>query len=179
MRTWRRPAKLISDTERRSMAAERDTMDRYLAAYLSDRVGAEFAGPDFGRAAVWVVREAGRDRGRWAGARSASVGREYFHYDADSQTLMGADTGLTIGIGQRVTVRLAEAVPVTGGLMLELLEIDGGAMPSGRGARRGPPPRRGAGKAAAKRRVVRQAEMKRLAAVPDAAGGACGGADDG
>ena len=31
-------------TERRSMMAERDTTDRYLAAYLADRVGAEFAG---------------------------------------------------------------------------------------------------------------------------------------
>ena len=31
-------------TERRSMAAERDTNDRYLAAYLSDRVGREFEG---------------------------------------------------------------------------------------------------------------------------------------
>lgn len=37
-------AQHISDTERRSMAAERDTTDRYLAAYLSDRVGSEFAG---------------------------------------------------------------------------------------------------------------------------------------
>ena len=32
------------ETERRSMAAERDTTDRYLAAYLSDRLGAEFTG---------------------------------------------------------------------------------------------------------------------------------------
>ena len=46
-RTWRKRRKLISDAERRSMAAERDTTDRYLAAYLADRVGAEFAGPHF------------------------------------------------------------------------------------------------------------------------------------
>ncbi len=32
-------AKLISEAERRSMAAERDTTDRYLAAYLADRTG--------------------------------------------------------------------------------------------------------------------------------------------
>src|SRR5690606_16957929 len=36
--------KLISDAERRSMAAERDTVDRYLASYLSERIGAEFTG---------------------------------------------------------------------------------------------------------------------------------------
>jgi ribonuclease R len=34
----------ISDTERRSMVAERDTTDRYLASYLSERVGNEMTG---------------------------------------------------------------------------------------------------------------------------------------
>ncbi|MEJ2321406.1 MAG: hypothetical protein P8Z31_03405, partial [Gammaproteobacteria bacterium] len=34
----------ISETERRSMMAERDTTDRYLAAFLSERVGNEFTG---------------------------------------------------------------------------------------------------------------------------------------
>ena len=60
-----------------------------------------------------------------------TMGREFFHFDAASQTLMGSETGLTIGIGQRVTVRLVEAVPVTGGLMLELLEVAGAALPRG------------------------------------------------
>jgi ribonuclease R len=56
---------------------------------------------------------------------------------------MGADTGLTIGLGQRVTVRLAEAVPVTGGLMLELLAVEGADMPSPvRRARKGTRPRK-------------------------------------
>ena len=35
-------AQAISDTERRAMAAERETTDRLIAAYLADRVGAEF-----------------------------------------------------------------------------------------------------------------------------------------
>ena len=34
-------------------------------------------------------------------------------------------------------VRLAEAVPVTGGLMFELLEVNGKAMPKGGGGRTG------------------------------------------
>ena len=37
-------AKHISDTERRSMVAERATTDRYLASYLSEKVGNEFEG---------------------------------------------------------------------------------------------------------------------------------------
>ncbi|MDP4032895.1 MAG: ribonuclease R [Pseudorhodobacter sp.] len=129
-------AKLISDTERRSMLAERDTNDRYLAAYLSDRVGAEFTGRISGvqRFGLFVrLDETGAD-GLIA---IRSLGREFFHYDQNSQTLMGADSGLTIGIGQRVTVRLVEAVPMTGGLMLELLTIEDRALPAGAAARRG------------------------------------------
>ncbi len=152
-------AKQISDTERRSMIAERDTTDRYLAAYLSDRVGATFKGRVSGvqRFGLFVKLD---DSGADGLIPIRSVGREFFHFDPDTQTLMGADTGLTIGIGQRVTVRLTEAVPVTGGLILELLEIEDRALPRGNAPRgRGGP--RKPGKAAAKakaikRKVVRQ-----------------------
>ena len=129
-------AQHISETERRSMAAERDTTDRYLAAYLADRVGNEFPGRISGvtRFGVFVkLDETGAD----GLIPIRTLGREFFHFDPKSQTLMGADTGTEIGVGQRVTVRLAEAVPVTGGLMLELLEIEGRAMAAGASARRG------------------------------------------
>lgn len=138
-------AKLISDTERRSMVAERDTSDRYLAAYLSDRVGAEFGGRISGiaRFGVFVkLDETGAD----GLLPMRALGQEYFHYDAESQTLMGADTGIIIGVGDRVLVKLAEAVPVTGGLTLELLEHEGQARPqSRRKGRRKPPARRKVG----------------------------------
>ena len=153
-------AKHISDTERRSMAAERDTTDRYLAAYLADRVGAEFTGRISGvqRFGLFVrLDETGAD----GLIPIRDVGREFFHFDPDSQTLMGADTGLTIGIGQRVTVRLAEAIPVTGGLVLELLEIEGRPLPAGRAGKKGRFNPRKPGKAAArdeklKRKVIRK-----------------------
>ena len=86
-----------------------------------------------------------------------SVGREFFHYDGDRQLLVGADSGVEIGVGQRVLVRLAEATPVTGGLVLELLSIEDRALPSGRAARPGRYQPRKPGKAAAKaRKVVRK-----------------------
>ncbi len=69
--------------------------------------------------------------------QSARSGREYFHYDPDQQILLGSETGLEIGIGQRVTVRLSEAVPLTGGLTLELLEVEGRPLPQGSGRGRG------------------------------------------
>ncbi len=122
----------ISDTERRSMMAERDTTDRYLAAYLSERVGDEFTGRISGIArfgAFVKLDETGAD----GLVPVRSLGREFFHFDREAGTLMGSDTGLTIAIGQRVTVRLTEAVPVTGGLELELLSIDDQALPRSRG----------------------------------------------
>ncbi|WP_309667879.1 RNB domain-containing ribonuclease, partial [Tabrizicola sp.] len=148
-------AKLISDAERRSMAAERDTTDRYLAAFLADRVGAEFTGRISGvqRFGLFVkLDETGAD----GLIPIRAVGREFFHYDEGSQTLTGSDTGVTIGIGQRVLVRLASAVPVTGGLTLDLLEIEGQALKAG--ARKGGrfAPRKPAQAAAKKRRVVRK-----------------------
>lgn len=139
----------ISDTERRSMVAERDTTDRYLAAYLSERVGNEFSGRISGIArfgAFVKLDETGAD----GLLPMRSLGREYFHFDADANTLMGADTGLTIGIGQRVTVRLTEAVPVTGGIALELLTLEGNALPQGGRGGRGP-----AGRTNPKRKSVK------------------------
>ena len=123
-------AKHISETERRSMTAERDTTDRYLAAYLNERVGNEMTGhisgiQKFG--AFVKLDETGAD----GLVPVRSLGAEFFHYDPDEQTLMGSDTGMKISIGQKVVVRIAEAVPVTGGLELELLSVDGASLPRG------------------------------------------------
>lgn len=135
-------AKHISETERRSMTAERDTTDRYLAAWLSERVGSEFAGRVSGitRFGLFVkLDETGAD----GLVPIRTLGAEYFHYDAEAQTLMGDQTGLTIRLGAPVLVRLAEAVPITGGIVLELLELEGDTLPRGpahpRGRGRGKP----------------------------------------
>jgi ribonuclease R len=46
---------------------------------------------------------------------------------------MGSDTGVMIGLGQRVTVKLVEAAPVTGGIGLELLTLQDAELPGGSG----------------------------------------------
>ncbi|MFQ1699381.1 ribonuclease R [Loktanella agnita] len=138
--------KQISDTERRSMTAERDTTDRYLAAFLSERVGAELTGRISGIAKFGVfvrLDETGAD----GMIPIRTLGNEYFDYDADSQTLMGADSGMIITLGQRVTVKLAEAAPVTGGLIVELVTLEDRAIPRGPARGRGKPPRRKVGSA--------------------------------
>ncbi|NNL73502.1 MAG: ribonuclease R [Silicimonas sp.] len=152
-------AQHISETERRSMTAERDTTDRYLAAYLSERVGTELTGRISGvqRFGAFVkLDETGAD----GLIPVRSIGSEFFHFDGDTQTLMGSETGLTIALGQKVTVRLSEAVPVTGGLILDLLEVDGDGVPSAPPRKRGKPVRRKPSKARkksakSKRKVTR------------------------
>ncbi|MDK3017721.1 ribonuclease R [Pseudodonghicola flavimaris] len=136
-------AEHISETERRSMMAERDTTDRYLAAYLSERVGNEFAGRVSGIArfgAFVKLDETGAD----GLIPVRTLGREFFHFDAEAGTLMGSDTGLTIALGQQVTVRLTEATAVTGGLQLELLSLGDKPLPRGPSpaSRRGAPKRK-------------------------------------
>ncbi len=140
--TLEETAEHISQTERRSMLAERDTTDRYLAAYLSERIGNEFEGKVSGiaRFGLFVkLNETGAD-----GIIPIShLGREYFHHDADAQTLTGEKSRLVISLGMKAKVRLAEAVPVTGGLLFELLELDGKAMkPAQGGKSRGTPNRK-------------------------------------
>jgi ribonuclease R len=112
---------LISNLERRAMVAERETMDRYVAAYLADRVGAlvkcRITGVQpFGFFAA--VEELGGD----GLVPAAMLGDEYYRYDEASQSLVGEETGQAYTLGQRLTLRLAEADPVSGALRFELPE---------------------------------------------------------
>ncbi|WP_299935775.1 ribonuclease R [uncultured Pelagimonas sp.] len=161
----------ISDTERRSMMAERDTTDRYLAAFLSDRMGAEFTGRISGIAKFGVfvkLDETGAD----GLVPISTLGNEYFDFDREAGTLMGTKTGRIIGLGMRAKVKLIEAAPVTGGIAFEMLELEGDEMERGSGGRMrrgygrgrsksGPSPRRKATKskiktAKTKRKVSRK-----------------------
>jgi ribonuclease R len=132
--------------ERRAMEAERETIDRYVAAYLSDRVGqlvdCKITGVQpFGFFAA--VEGLGGDGLIFA----KDLGREYFRYDEASRALVGDETGETYRVGQRLTLRLAEANPVSGSLRFELPEgsYGGGSSPPRRdrtpsAGKRGRPP---------------------------------------
>ena len=156
-------AQHISDTERRSMMAERDTTDRYLAAFLSDRVGAEFTGRISGIAKFGVfvkLDETGAD----GLIPMRNLGNEYFHFDRDAATLMGANTGTLITLGQKATVKLIDAAPVTGGIGLELLTLEDAELPSGSGKGRmgrGRPTGKGGPKRKAAKAKRKDAKTKR------------------
>ncbi|MGH6831985.1 MAG: S1 RNA-binding domain-containing protein, partial [Methyloceanibacter sp.] len=128
-------ARSISDTERRAMAAERETADRLIAAYLADRIGAKFQARVSGlvRTGLFVrLIETGAD----GFVPASSIGHEYFFHDEIRQALVGEDTGLAYRLGDPVEVRLVEAIPSAGALRFEMLSEGRsiGAKPrSGRG----------------------------------------------
>jgi ribonuclease R len=113
-------AEAISGTERRAMAAERETADRLIAAYLADRIGARFAARVSGlvRTGLFVrLNETGAD----GFVPASSIGHEYFYHDEVRQALIGEESGLAFQLGDPVEVRLVEAIPTAGALRFELL----------------------------------------------------------
>ena len=113
-------AEVITHAERRAMAAERDATDRYIAAFLADRVGAEFTGRITGvtRFGLFVkLDETGAD----GLIPVSSLGEEFFVHDERMHALVGERTGKRWPLGMLVDVRLREATPVTGGLLFEML----------------------------------------------------------
>ncbi len=110
----------ISAAERRAMAAERDTADRLVAHFLADRVGATFHGHVTGvtRAGLFVRLD---DTGADGLIPMRSLGTDFFRHDEAHRALVGERTGETHRLGDRVEVKLVEAIPVAGALRFELL----------------------------------------------------------
>jgi ribonuclease R len=126
---------LISQLERRAMEAERETLDRYVAAYLSERVG------DLVDCRITGVQPFGffatvEGLGGDGLVPVSTLGADYFRYEEASQSLVGDDSGDRFSPGQRLKLRLVEANPVSGGLRFELPDAGHAAAPPRRGPRR-------------------------------------------
>ena len=129
----------ISQTERRAMEAERDTIDRYIAAWLSGRVGEVFdtritGVQGFGFFATIV------GLGGDGLVPISTLGGEYFRHDEAAQALIGESSGTTYAAGDRLKLKLAEANALTGALKFLPVDADGNAIET-RGGR--PDDRRG------------------------------------
>ena len=111
----------ISMLERRAMEAERETIDRYVAAFLADKVGQIL------RCRITGVQPFGffatvEDLGGDGLVPAAILGNEYFRYDEAARALVGEESGETYRVGQHVELKLAEANPASGALRFELPE---------------------------------------------------------
>jgi ribonuclease R len=113
-------SELISASERRAMAAERDTVDRLIAAHLAERVGESF------EARISGVTKSGLfvrlpDLGADGFVPVATLGREYYVFDEAMRALIGDRTGGGYQLSDTVEVRLAEVAPMAGALRFEML----------------------------------------------------------
>src|SRR5262249_13127848 len=83
-------------------------------------IGATFEGHISGatRAGLFVKLD---DTGADGFVPARTIGADYFRYHEDRHALIGARSGETHRLGDRVTVRLIEAAPVAGALRFELL----------------------------------------------------------
>jgi ribonuclease R len=109
----------ISMLERRAMEAERETIDRYVAAFLADKVGQIL------RCRITGVQPFGffatvEDLGGDGLVPAAILGNEYFRYDEAARALVGDETGETFRVGQHLELKLVEANPASGALRFEL-----------------------------------------------------------
>ena len=124
-------AEHITGTERRAQLAERDAVDRYLAAYMAEMVGERFAARISGvtRFGLFVTVS---DSGASGLVPVSSLPDDYWQHDEGEQTLTGRRSHLVFKLAQDVEVRLVEATPVTGGLVFHIMQ----GIPSGARSRR-------------------------------------------
>jgi ribonuclease R len=115
----------ISSTERSSAAAERDAVDRFTAAFLQDRVGARFHGRVNGvtRFGLFVTLD---DTGADGLIPISTLPDDFYHHVESRHSLEGQRWGRVYRLGDRLRVRLVEAEPMTGGLILAIDEQEGG-----------------------------------------------------
>lgn len=110
----------ISASERRAMAAERETTERLIASFLSTQIGATFEGRISGvtRAGLFVKL---LDTGADGFVPAATIGTDYYRYVENLHALVGNRTGETFRLGDHIEVKLVEAAPLAGALRFEIL----------------------------------------------------------
>ncbi len=112
-------AEAISQSERKAMSAERETVDRLIAMHLAERTGEEF------KARISGVTRFGLfvkllDTGADGFVPIATLGRDYYKHVENHHALVGERTGESYRLGDRVDVRLVEANPAAGALRFEM-----------------------------------------------------------
>jgi ribonuclease R len=113
----------ISITERRSMVAERETIDRYLARYLKDKVGGEFNCIISGitRFGIFIqLNEIGAD----GLIPLSNFSSEYFKYNENENSLTGSISNRKIQVGMSAIAILIASDEKSGGLRFKLLELN-------------------------------------------------------
>lgn len=118
----------ISDTERKSMEAERSAIDRFTAAWLSERIDNEFDGRITGvtRFGLFVsLNETGAD----GIIPIRTLPDDFYDHDEKQHALIGRRSRRLYRLGAEIRVRLMEADPVTGGMVFGVTNTNGADIP--------------------------------------------------
>ncbi|EJF88751.1 ribonuclease R [Bartonella tamiae] len=113
-------ARTISLKERRAIAAERDTVDRLIAHFLADKIGATFSGRISGvtKSGLFIAL----DRlGADGFIPISTLDSDYYHFDESRHALNGERGKKGYQLGDQVEIRLVEAQPIAGALRFEML----------------------------------------------------------
>ncbi len=111
--------RLVSATERKAVQAERMAFARYTALFMADKKGAQFTGRVIGvqRFGLFVILD---DTGAEGLVPVSTLGEDAFHFDEQHQALIGIRYGEAFGLGDLVTVTLADVDIVQGQLSFRI-----------------------------------------------------------
>ena len=125
----------ITATERRAALAEREAVDRYLSAFMADKVGARFSARVSGvtRFGLFVTLS---DTGASGLIPMSALPNDFWIHDQAAQALVGRRSGMVFRLAEEVEVRLTEAAPITGGLLFRIDRVASATHPVS-GRRRG------------------------------------------
>jgi ribonuclease R len=110
----------VTATERRAQRAERDATDRYVAGYMADKIGTNFA------ARISAVTRFGlfvtvTQSGATGLVPVRSLPVDHWKHNGREHTLIGRRSRVGFRLAQEIEVRLAEANPATGELVFHIL----------------------------------------------------------
>ncbi len=108
----------ISMTERRASLAERQTVDRFTAAFLAEKVGAVFRGRISGvsRFGLFVnLDETGAD----GILPMRNLPQDFYDLDERAHRVIGRRRGMQLRVGDVIDVKLLETDEVAGGIVFE------------------------------------------------------------
>jgi ribonuclease R len=120
---FERIGEAISANERRAAAAERDAVDRYTAAYLSAQRGQTLPGRINGvtRFGLFVTLIESGGSGL---VPISSLPNDFYDHDEPHHRLIGRRWAREYRLGEPVWAKIVEADPVTGGLVLHLVDTE-------------------------------------------------------
>jgi len=111
----------LSITELRAVHAERDTIDRFSAAFFIRKIGQQMTGVISGVAkfGLFVSLDGFASEGL---VPIRSLHNEYFHFNESQQSLKGQKTGNVLQVGDSVNVLIESANPINRSITLKLVD---------------------------------------------------------